>query len=428
MTIKNEDISGASMDIAIAPDKKRKYLKPAIIGMVVFFLLWMIINSDMSSTYKVVRKNVSINTVKTGIFEDYAFLSFTVKPRVSLSVDTITSGKVNKIYVENGAVLKKGDAIFELKSFDQELEIIEKESAANRNLGDVQKRRLELENRMMETLEQLATKKFLLKEQEQNLNRKRILAKSGDISRSQLDDLEENYALQKNNYELALKRQKNFEHNLIIQKKQLDSEEESYKRDLDFAIRLRDGMTIKAPMDGILSGFSVDIGQQINKNETVAAIYSPNTMKMVASVSEQFLEDIQLDQIAEIDYEGEKLQLKVGKIDPDINDGSFEVDFYFVEEAPESLHLGRSFSGKVHFKEPRSALLAANGAFINETGGHWVFVLDENESIASKRQVSLGEKNIRYIEVLEGLAEGEKIISSSYGSFLKMEKIYLVDD
>jgi HlyD family secretion protein len=55
-----------------------------------------------------------------------------------------------------------------------------------------------------------------------------------------------------------------------------------------------------------------------------------------------------------------------------------------------------------------------NGAFFNDTGGSWIFVVDRGGNSATRRQVQLGRRNSDFIEVLSGLNPGERVITSSY--------------
>ena len=62
---------------------------------------------------------------------------------------------------------------------------------------------------------------------------------------------------------------------------------------------------------------------------------------------------------------------------------------------------------------------------MQNTAGSWVFVVDENGVQASKRNIRLGRKNPQSIEVLSGLTQGERVITSSYASFADAEILSL---
>ncbi len=54
-----------------------------------------------------------------------------------------------------------------------------------------------------------------------------------------------------------------------------------------------------------------------------------------------------------------------------------------------------------------------------------MFVVDEEGGEAVKRNVRLGRRNSRHIEVLEGLERGELVIVSPYSSFREMDRLQI---
>ena len=84
---------------------------------------------------------------------------------------------------------------------------------------------------------------------------------------------------------------------------------------------------------------------------------------------------------------------------------------------------------KLTLGDPTPALLIPNGAFYNETGGTWVFVVapDGGERGQAPRS-SLGRRNADFIEVLDGLEPGERVITSPYTGFADKDRLDLDDD
>jgi len=63
--------------------------------------------------------------------------------------------------------------------------------------------------------------------------------------------------------------------------------------------------------------------------------------------------------------------------------------------------------------ESSDALLLPKGSFFQSTGGQWIFVVDPDGNQALKANIRIGKQNSRYYEVLEGLENGEKVITSN---------------
>ena len=95
----------------------------------------------------------------------------------------------------------------------------------------------------------------------------------------------------------------------------------------------------------------------------------------------------------------------------------------FVGPEPASIQRGQTVQAKLTLGDSSKALLIPNGAFFNDTGGNWVFVVDPSGNSATKRQVQLGRRNSDFIEVLGGLKPGERVITSSYSGLIDKDRL-----
>ena len=80
---------------------------------------------------------------------------------------------------------------------------------------------------------------------------------------------------------------------------------------------------------------------------------------------------------------------------------------------------------KLTLGDNSDALLIPNGSFYQDTGGSWLFVVSPDGTEAVKRTVRLGRRNTDFIEVLDGLEPGEKVITSPYTSYVGMDRLTL---
>ncbi len=107
-----------------------------------------------------------------------------------------------------------------------------------------------------------------------------------------------------------------------------------------------------------------------------------------------------------------------------VNNGQFDVDMAF-EEDPVGLRRGQTMQVKLTLGDNADAILIPNGSFYQETGGNWIFVVSADGTEAVKRTVRLGRRNTDFIEVLDGLEPGEKVITSPYTSYVGMDRLTL---
>ena len=88
-----------------------------------------------------------------------------------------------------------------------------------------------------------------------------------------------------------------------------------------------------------------------------------------------------------------------------------------IEEKPLQMELRLGY--------PMESLLLSLGSFIQDTGGGWVFALDETGAYAVRVDIRTGCKNYSYVEVREGLQVGEGIITSSYSQMQSVQRVQL---
>ena len=200
------------------------------------------------------------------------------------------------------------------------------------------------------------------------------------------------------------------------------------QRNLAFAHKNLDALNIRAPVDGKLSGLDVEVGQSIQRGGRLGQIDDPDSFKLRAEIDEFYLGRADIGQAAQFEKDGQRFAATISKIYPQVNSGQFEIDLSFTGTEPRGIRRGQTLQGKLTLGDSTSALLLPNGAFYQDTGGNWVFVVNAEGGEAVKRNVKLGRRNSRYIEVLDGLEPGEEVVTSPYSSFKEMDRLQLTDD
>jgi len=98
---------------------------------------------------------------------------------------------------------------------------------------------------------------------------------------------------------------------------------------------------------------------------------------------------------------------------------------FFTDEVPTGIRRGQTVRIRLELGESNQAVLLPTGGFYKDTGGNWVFVVNQQTGRAEKRNIRLGRKNPEFYEVIEGLNPGEKVIVSGYENFGKNEVLNL---
>jgi HlyD family secretion protein len=184
-------------------------------------------------------------------------------------------------------------------------------------------------------------------------------------------------------------------------------------------------LNVSAPVDGQLGLLTPEIGQSIGKGEHMGQINVLTSYKVTAQIDEHYIDRIRTQLTAKLDRQGSEFDLNVRRVYPEVRNGTFKIDMIFQGKMPENIRTGQTYYISLQLGQPKDAILVPIGGFFQETGGQWIFVVDKSGSFAVKRNISVGRKNPKYYEVLDGLQPDEKVIISGYETFGKNEKLIL---
>jgi HlyD family secretion protein len=148
----------------------------------------------------------------------------------------------------------------------------------------------------------------------------------------------------------------------------------------------------------------------------------PEGYKLRVGIDEFYLGRVDLEQTGIAEHGRRDYEVVVAKVYPQVNDGQFEVDMNFDEE-PRGLRRGQTLQVRLTLGDDSEAVLVPNGAFYQETGGSWIFVVSSDGTEAVRRNVRFGRRNTDFIEVLDGLEPGERVVTSPYTSYAGMDRL-----
>jgi len=180
---------------------------------------------------------------------------------------------------------------------------------------------------------------------------------------------------------------------------------------------------VTAPIDGLLSTVNAEIGQSIGQGTTIAQIDDLDGFKISANVDQHYLPRVYEGLVGTYDFAGQTYSLEIRKKFPEIINGQFVVEM--IGEIPEGVRRGQTISIRLQLSEEKNAIQIPRGSFFQTTGGNWIFVLNEDESEAVRRNIRIGNQTPRHYEVLEGLRPGEKVIFSSYDGYDDKDKLVI---
>jgi HlyD family secretion protein len=421
-------ISGQGMDRKVERKMPvgRKLGFVALGVLVIVFAWWLTDTLLGGRSLSVDSQRVMISDVTVGTFEDFIPLRGRLMPRSTVYLDAIEGGRVEQVLVEDGAVVEAGEPIALLSNSNLQLVVLGREAEVTEQLNFMRTIELQLEQNRLSHKRNLVEIDYQIIRLTRSIERRRGLASENLVSQSTLDDLEDELKYFRDRREVTLESQATDARMQEQQLKQLQEAGKQLETSLEFARKNLDDLNIRAPIAGKLSGFNIEIGQSIERGGRLGQIDDPDGYKLRVRIDEFYLGRVDLQQFAIAEHNGNNYEIRIAKIYPQVRDGQFEVDMLFDEE-PAGLRRGQTLQLRLTLGDNSDALLIPNGSFYQETGGNWIFVVSADGSEAVRRPVRMGRRNTDFIEVLDGLEEGEKVITSPYTSYTGMDRLTLDD-
>ena len=401
--------------------KKIGYIAAGILFLA--FIAWLTIFRDNRSRLYIDRNQITIAEVKLDKFQEFIPVDGVVYPRTTVYIDAMQGGVVEKIFVEDGAILKQGEPILKLHNPSMELSYMDQETRMYDAINNLQNSKISLEQNKFVRQKEIVQLEYQLEGVERDYQRKVMFHKEKLISDKEFEDATRDYKNTRKQLTISLELMRLDSVSTVDQKRQIENSMTRMNNNLSLLQQNIENMTIKAPADGKLSSFSVEIGETKSAGEHLGQIDVQDGFKLRANIDERYVSKVFVGQPAEFDFTGTTYQLGISKIYTNVTNGSFQVDLTFDSVAPHQIKRGQTVQLRLKFSSATDALILRRGGFFQESGGNWIYVVDPSGSYAVKRPIRIGRQNTNFYEVLEGLEAGERVIVSSYETFGKKEKL-----
>ncbi len=377
------------------------------------------------SRLNVDMERITISEVKKGPFQETIPVNGVVLPLTTIYLDASEGGRVEEKYVEDGAVMKKGQPILRLSNTDIELMLVTQQTNVYNLLTQMQISQNAAQQNTVNRLNQVTDVESQLREADRiyRLNKKLYEEKVIGLQEFKKTENDYNYYLQKKKLSDQIMLQDS-----VSTKQQLTQARQSYEGSQNAlnVMRKKVGdLIVRAPVDGQLTSLDAEIGQSKNKGERLGQLDVVSGFKVRVDVDEHYISRIIIGLLGEFTFAGKDYKLVIKKVYTQVTNGRFQVDMEFNGEVPQGIRRGQTLQIRLAFSDEVEAIQVAKGGFFQQTGGNWIFKVSENGSTAFKVDLQLGRQNPDYYEVLGGLKPGDKVVTSSYENYGTMQELIL---
>lgn len=376
--------------------------------------------------YNVATQNLVISKVTQAQFAEFLPLRGVVEPEDTIFIDAIDGGRVEEVFVQEGAIVEQGQKVLKLSNTNLQLNVLAREAEVSEQINNMRNTRLALEQNQLKLKRDVIELDFEVLRLEKRFARNKTLIGKKLISTQAFENVQDELAFQLKYRETVKESQ---EKEALLQTQQLEQLAQSIKTlesNLSISRASLDKLVIRAPSAGQLTFLDAKVGESKRNGERLGQVDLIEQYKVSAQVDEFYISRVNKGQTASFTLNQENHQLTIAKVYPGIDNGKFKVDFLLSDtKSVKQLRLGQSLQLKFNLSSSESKLQIANGGFMQNTAGSWAFIIDPSSNTATKRNIRLGRKNPQAIEVLSGLQAGDQVITSSYASFADAEQLNL---
>lgn len=415
------------MDI---PLKKKRFSSSKIrwiIGgaLILILILFVAFSTSGNSKLNVERERITISEVKEGVFQENIPVNGVVLPITTIYLDALEGGRVEEIFVEDGSIMKKDEPILRLSNTDLELSLINQETSVYNLLTQMQISQNAARQNTINKLNQMTEVKSALIEAERIYKLNTKLYEQKAIGRQEFVEAENNYNYQQQRMELT---KEILKQDSISTRQEQGQASSSYARTKNALALMRKkvgDLVVRAPVEGQLTSLDAEIGQSKNKGERLGQIDVLSGFKVRVDVDEHYISRIFSGQTGTFPFNNKEYKLVIKKVYTQVTNGRFQVDMEFEGNVPEGIRRGQTLQIRVALSQEKQALLIPKGGFFQQTGGNWIFKLNQEGDMAYKVDIQLGSQNTEYYEVLQGLKPGDKVITSGYDNYGDIQELIL---
>jgi HlyD family secretion protein len=415
------------MDRVIAKKtwSRKRILTITGIAAIVLLIAGSIYFTSGKSRLNVDTERITISEIKEGPFQEFIPVNGVVLPVTTIYLDALEGGRVEEKFVEDGAMMKKDQPILRLSNTDLELSLINQETSVFNLLTQMQISKNAAQQNTIGKLTQATDVDNALKEAERIYKLNKKLYEEKVIGSQEFKQSENNYNYQLQKKKLAME---------ILKKDSTSSQQESTQQGQTYSrtqnalqvMRKKVGdLIVRAPIDGQLTSLDAEIGQSKNKGERLGQIDVMSGYKVRVDIDEHYISRIFTGLMGQATVAGKDYKLVIKKVYAQITNSRFQVDMEFKDSVPQGIRRGQTLQIRLALSDEMQAIILPKGGFYQETGGNWIFKLNENGDKAYKVNIQLGLQSPDYYQVLQGLKPGDKVVTSSYENYKNMEELIL---
>lgn len=182
-------------------------------------------------------------------------------------------------------------------------------------------------------------------------------------------------------------------------------------------------LDIESPVDGVVGTLLVAERANVAQNAALLSVVDLGAFEIEFQVPETYGDDLGIGMDAEITYGGKRYAAAVSALSPEVKEGQVTGRLRFADEVPQGMRQNQRVAARIVIEARDHVLKVPRGPFLDSGGGGLAYVIDGD--LATRRSIRTGSTSVAEVEILEGLAAGDRIIVSNLGELARVETLRL---
>jgi HlyD family secretion protein len=398
-------------DPAILKRKQRNRLIGGVIAVAAVIGLTVAVSQLQPAAPTVAASAVYSGTVKRGPMVREVRGAGTLVPEDIRWISTTATGKVERLVLRAGAKVSPGTVILELSNPDLKQQVSDAELAWKAAVAQLENAKANQATSRMSQQTQVADAQGAFNVAQSDLDSNKTLNAQGIVADQQIRVKQQTVDSAKNRLELA---KKQLQMLIETEKSQLAPQESSVssaRARYDQLSRQLSDLSVRSNMSGLLQAVPVEVGQQVGPGTNLARVSDPARLKAEIRISETQTRDLSVGQLAKIDTRNGVVKGHVTRIDPASAGGTVGVDVTLDEALPLGARPDQSVDGVIELQRLENVLFVESPTFGQENSTVMLFKFT-SPTEAQRTAVKLGRRSVSFVEVVDGLKEGDRVILS----------------
>lgn len=399
----------------------KKYLMIIGAAIPVLFLInyfWVLGQADFSIN----RSSLTIGEVKRGTYTVSVRGTGLLIPDKIHWLAAMTDATVVRVVLKAGNEVKEGDLIVEMTNPQLIQQLAEEKWELEAMTSELEAQRVAQETALLEMKSNLLNYKLQYEAAVNEYNAHSELMVTNAVSKLdyQRSKVTMDQTLQR--WESAKVEFEKSEENLIVQNNARVARLNKTKKGVERIQEQVDALQVRATMNGTIQEVPLDPGQRIRMGDNIAKLAQRDSLIAELQVPEIQIRDVALGQHVLIDTRNSTIEGMVSRIDPAVINGNVQVDVAFTQALPDDARPDLSVDGEIKITQIDDALYVARPLFAQSRSQSSLYKVSSDGQFAERVDVQLGYGSVSEIQVIQGLAVGDRIVISDPTRFESYNK------